>query len=58
MKKLIALITLCVLLFAAAVQPSAAGGSLSAGCEPGEAHQTELPGAGDKKQRAQAIIES
>ena len=59
MKKLIALITLCVLLFAA-VQPSSAKGSLSAGCEPdeaGQAHQTELPGAGDEKQRAQAIIE-
>ena len=39
MKKLIALIVLCILVFAAAVQP------------------TELPGAGDKKQRAQAIIE-
>ena len=39
MKKLIALIVLCILVFAAAVQP------------------TELPGAGDEKQRAQAIIE-
>ena len=52
MKKLIALMALCILVFAAAVRPTAEKGS------PADAeHLAELPGAGFEKRRAQAIIE-